>query len=86
MTTYAGWESESEHPFDLYKLGVARQEQPEGHGTRCHPTLPVAVNRAAKLFVYWDHAPRMPLQTTEYHASQRATLRPATYTRLHENR
>jgi phage terminase large subunit-like protein len=63
---------------DLYKQAV-------GHGERIHPKLPVYVNREARLFAYWDNEPRMPWQTETYYESQRRTLRPATFARLHRN-
>ena len=34
VTTYAGWEGESQLLFDLYRLGVAADEHAEGKGTR----------------------------------------------------
>jgi phage terminase large subunit-like protein len=86
VTTYAGYENESELLAGLYKLGVGKDEHPDGQGERIHPDLPVYVNREARLFVYWDHEPRMPWQTEAYYASQKKTLRPGTYLRLHENK
>src|SRR5205814_3926796 len=86
VTTYAGWEGESELLFELYRLGVGDDEHPQGRGERVHPTLPLYLNREARLLVYWDHEPRMPWQTPAYYAAQRRSLRPGTYLRLHENR
>jgi hypothetical protein len=86
IDTYAGFEGESDLLFSLYKLGVAPDEHREGQGERLHPDLPIFANRAARLFVYWDHEPRMPWQTPAYYEGQRRTLRPSTYLRLHENR
>ena len=43
-------------------------------------------NRDARIFAYWDHEPRMPWQTLAYYQSQKKTLRPGTYLRLHENK
>lgn len=86
ITTYAGWENESTLLWNLYKLGVDKEEHPEGQGEKIHPTLPIYANREARLFIYWDHEPRMPWQTPEYYASQKRVLRPAIYLRLHENR
>lgn len=85
ISSYAGFE-ESTLLRELYLLGVGPDEHPEGKGERLHPTLPIYGNREARLFAYWDHEPRMPWQTEEYRASQRRTLRPNTYLRLHENR
>ncbi|TKB75260.1 MAG: hypothetical protein E8D45_07850 [Nitrospira sp.] len=86
VTTYAGWENESLLLQELYKQGVGPDEHPDGQGERLHPTLPVFVNREARLFIYWDHEPRMAWQTDAYYQAQRRTLRPSTYLRLHENR
>ncbi len=86
ITTYAGWENESALLWDLYRQGVDTTEHPEGQGKRIHPDLPIYANLEARLFVYWDHAPRMPWQTAQYYDSQQRGLRPGTYLRLHENR
>jgi hypothetical protein len=68
------------------KQGVGKDEHPEGQGEPIHPDLPIYVNREAQLFVYWDHEPRMQWQTPQYYESQKKTLRPGTYLRLHENK
>lgn len=86
ITTYAGWEGESQLLGDLYKQGVGKEEHPDGQGERIHPDLPIYANREARLFVYWDHEARMPWQTPDYYAAQRRSLRPPAYFRLHENR
>jgi phage terminase large subunit-like protein len=86
ITTYAGWEGESELLRELYKLAVSPDEHPDGRGERLDPDLPLFANREARLLAYWDHEPRMPWQTQAYYNTQRRTLRPATYLRLHENR
>jgi hypothetical protein len=49
------------------------------------PKLPIYVNKPARVFAYWDNEARMPWQTEEYYESQRRTLRPATFERLHRN-
>jgi len=85
ITTYAGWEGESELLWELYKLGVSL-EHPDGKGEQLSPKLPIYANREARLLVYWDHEPRLPWQTPAYYETQQRTLRPATYQRLHENR
>jgi phage terminase large subunit-like protein len=96
ITTYAGWEGESELLHSLYKLGVGPEEHPEGQGEPLLPVsglrrfltkpFPLYANREARLLSYWDHEPRMPWQTPAYYGTQRRTLRPNTYLRLHENR
>ena len=86
ITTYAGFENESSLLRELYLLGVGTDEHPDGKGERLHPTLPVYGNRAARIFCYWDHEPRMPWQTPEYLAARRRSMRLNAYLRLHENR
>ena len=86
ISTYAGFENESQLLWDLYKQVVSKDEHPEGQGERLHPDLPIFGNREARIFAYWDHEPRMPWQTEAYYASQKRTLRPGTYLRLHENK
>ena len=54
-------------------------------GERIHPDLPIYVNREVLMLTYWDHEPRMAWQTQEYYDSQRRTLLPGTYLRLHQN-
>lgn len=76
VTTYAGFEGESTLLEDLYKQGLA--------GQRVDEELPIYIN--GRLFMYWDHEPRMPWQTPEYYEEQRKTLRTNTFIRLHENR
>jgi phage terminase large subunit-like protein len=86
VSTYAGFTNESDLLWDLYLQSVDSDEHPDGQAVRVHPTLPLYENRQSKLACYWDHTPRMPWQTSEYYAAQRRTLRPSSYTRLHENR
>ena len=86
VSTYAGFEGESELLYDLYKSVVGTDEYPEGQGERLHATLPVYGNREARTFAYWDHEHRLPWQTTTYLDTQRKTLRPNTFLRIHENR
>ena len=86
VTTYAGWESESELLWGLYLKGVGPDEHKDGEAERVHDSLPIYLNRGAKILCYWDHQPRMFWQTPDYYQSQKRVLRPNTYARLHENR
>lgn len=86
VVTYAGFENESNLLWDLYQAGVGRDEHSGGKGERLHPELPIYGSRAGRILVYWDHEARMPWQSEEYYASQKAALRPGAYLRLHENR
>lgn len=75
ITTYAGWEGESELLFEIYKRGMKLKP--------IYEDLPV---RAGKSFYfYWDHQPRMPWQNKNYYEEQKQSLRPNAYIRLHEN-
>lgn len=85
ISTYAGFEGESELLRELYLQGVGPEEHAEGQGVKIHPTLPLYLNAEARLLVYWDHEGRLPWQTERYYASQRKTLRPSAYIRLHRN-
>jgi hypothetical protein len=85
ISTYAGFEGESELLEELYhkifdeqgnvKPGVKR---PLGNDFPAYAL--------GELFVYWDHVGRMPWQTKRYYKSQKQQLRLNTYLRLHENR
>jgi phage terminase large subunit-like protein len=76
LVTTAGWTGESVLLERLYQQGLS--------GERIDDEL--ELYRAGDLFMFWSHTPRQPWQTEAYYASQRATLRPATFQRLHENR
>lgn len=76
ISTYAGFEGESDLLEEIYKRCV--------NGERLDPEYPFY--RDGDTLMYWDHEPRMPWQTPDYYASQRASLRPSAYLRLHENR
>jgi len=86
VTTYAGWEGESDVLWELYSKNVGAEEHPDGQGVRIHPSIPLYLNAATRTLIYWDHVGHLPAQTAAYYASQRAELRPGTYLRLHENR
>jgi len=86
ITTYAGFENESELLWKLYRQGVGPEEHPDGQAMRLHPDLPIYANKAAQIFCYWDHQ-RMPWQADpKYYETERQTQRASTFLRLHENR
>jgi len=88
ITTYAGYEHESDLLWDTYLLGVGPEEHNEGQGQAI--TLPGAEDAPTyvngRRFTYWNHEPTMPWQTDDYYDDQRKDLRPADYLRFHENR
>jgi phage terminase large subunit-like protein len=88
VSTYAGYWSESDLLRTIYLAGVGTDEHEEGKGIRIHPEVPIWANREAGVVIYWDHTPRMPWQTPEYYAQQRADpgMRPGRYLQFHENR
>ena len=85
ISTYAGWEGQSNLLESLYGRVFDKQDNVKpGVGRPLGEDLPVYT--VGDLFIYWDHVPRMPWQTSQYYESQRADLRVNTYLRLHENR
>jgi phage terminase large subunit-like protein len=85
ISTYAGWEGESLLLEELYQRVFDKQGNVKPDvGRPLGEDFPVYT--VGDLFMYWDHEARMPWQTPEYYASQRADLRLNTFLRLHENR
>lgn len=85
ITTYAGFEGESELLEDLYhKIFDDKHNVKPGVKRPLGKKFPAYAK--GELFVYWDHKPRMAWQTKRYYRSQKQQLRPNTYLRLHENR
>ena len=87
ISTYAGFFSESRLLWQLYVNGVGKEEYEEGKGRKLKELedLPVWVN--GKQITFWAHEPIAEWQLDrEYYRTQRATLRPEAYLRLHENR
>lgn len=92
VSSYAGFENESELLWELYLRGVGPEEHDKGTAhpapglediqTDDHPACWANGN----LFTYWEHDPRMPWQTEKYYADQLQTERPALYLRFHLNR
>jgi phage terminase large subunit-like protein len=75
ITGTAGWIGESKMWEALYQRGLA--------GERVDDDL--ELYEADDLVMFWSHTPRQPWQTAEYYVAQRRSLRPATFSRLHEN-
>jgi phage terminase large subunit-like protein len=85
ISTYSGFEGESALLEDLYHQVFDEQGNvKEGIQRPLGNDFPAYAK--GELFMYWSHLPRMPWQTPEYYASQKAQLRLNTYLRLHENR
>ena len=75
IVTYAGFLGESDLLESIYQLGLS--------GRRIDDEL--ECYEADELFLFWSHTPRQPWKTQAYHDQQRKTLRPAQFSRLHEN-
>lgn len=74
VTTYAGFEGESELLEELHKRGLLQ------------PHLGPALHAGDGLLFFWTHDPVAPWQTNEWLAQMRATMRPSAYLRQIENR
>lgn len=87
VSTYAGFEGESELLWDLYTQIVLEGEPvPELEHIQ-HASGESTCWRNGRMFAYWDSAHRMPWQTEDYYLEQMASgMKPNEYARLHENR
>ena len=85
ISTYAGFENESDLLWDKYLQGVDSEEHPEGRGEKIPGLEDLAVYASGMQFTYWDHEPSMPWQTDKYYEEQLENERPAAYLRFHEN-
>lgn len=92
ISTYAGWMNQSKWLWDLYLEGVDKSVHPEGRAERIHETLPLFLNREARLFTSWDsgiEARRMPWQigpkADAYYRQQQRSMRAGAFLRLHLN-
>lgn len=85
ISTYAGFESQSDLLKELYLHGVGPEEHEDGQGKHVEGLEDLPCYENGRLFIYWDHEPRMPWQDDTYYAEQRLSLRPSAYIRLHTN-
>ena len=78
VVSYAGFTNgESELLYELYQRGLK--------GEPIRELEPMPCYQAGRFFMLWDTVGRMPWQTAEYYAQQKADLRPSAYLRLHQN-
>ena len=74
VTTYAGFETESQLLEELYRRGL---QQPE---------IGKDLRAGEGLLMFWSHTPVAPWQDERWLAEMRRSLRPAQYLRMIENR
>ncbi len=85
ISTYAGFENESDLLWEMYLRGVGDDEHDKGQGKRVNGMEDLPVWENGKLFTYWNHEPTMPWQTPEYYEEQMQSERPSAFLRLHMN-
>lgn len=74
VTTYAGFEGESELLEELYKRGLGLH------------TVGLDLHAGDGLLMFWTHEPQAPWQTQEWIEQMRSQLRPNAFLRMIENR
>jgi len=67
ISTYAGFEAQSDLLKEIYLKGVGTEEHDEGQGMPVPGLEDLPCYSNGDLFVYWDHEPRMPWQTDSYY-------------------
>lgn len=85
ISTYAGFENESELLWDLYLDGVGKDEHEDGRARKIPELKDIPCWENGRLFTYWTHEPTMPWQTEAYLDEQMKRERPAAFLRLHMN-
>lgn len=78
IETYAGVAGEAPILERLYEQAVKL-------GRRLDDDLELFDDPGARLFCMWNTRPRLPWQTEEYYASERAALMPEEFARVHRN-
>ncbi len=86
ISTYAGFENESNLLWNLYVQGVGQDENDKGKAILIPELAPYPCYKNGEMFTYWDHDPRMPWQTEAYYEKQMTTERPEAFARLHMNK
>jgi phage terminase large subunit-like protein len=85
ISTYAGFENESDLLWEIYTRGVGKDEHESGQGKRVEGLEDLPCWETGNLFTYWTHDPTMPWQTEKYLNEQMESERPAAFLRLHLN-
>ncbi len=85
ISTYAGFENESDLLWELYLRGVGKEEHEAGRGVKIDGIEDQPCWENGNLFTYWTHDATMPWQTEKYLQAQMESERPAAFLRLHLN-
>lgn len=89
ISTYAGFENESELLWELFLRGIGPGEGSEheakGMGSKIEGMDDLPCWKNGKLFTYWSHEPTMPWQTDEFMDEAQQSERPAAFLRLFMN-
>jgi len=85
ISTYAGFENESDLLWEMYLRGVGVDEHDAGQGERIPGMEDMPIWRNGNLITYWTHEPTMPWQTEAYYESAMKAERPSAFLRLHMN-
>lgn len=91
VETYAGYQGVSKLLWGLYEQAVLEGEpHPDFTHLESGGEAVVWINKAAGIFCYWDHEPRMPWQKgsegERYYQQEAKLLVPAEFERIHRNR
>lgn len=85
ISTYAGFENESDLLWDIYLRGVGKDEHDSGQAKKIEGLEDLPCWENGNLFTYWTHDPTMPWQTEKYLDDQMKSERPSSFLRLHLN-
>ena len=86
VSTYAGFEGESDLLWDLYKMIILEGDPVPELSHIVHATGEPTCYSRGRMFAYWDSVHRMPWQTEDYYLEQLASgMTQNEYARLHEN-
>lgn len=86
ITSYAGFENESDLLWELYLRGVGPDEHHQGTGTPIKELDGLPCYENGNMFTYWSHESDLPWYTDEYLQKQMDSERPSSYIRLFQNR
>lgn len=85
ISSYAGFENESELLWEQYLRGVGPDENQKGQGQKIEGLEDLPCWRNGDMFCYWSHESDLPWYTEEYLDKQQRTERPSAFLRLFMN-